>query len=177
MLKSHLVVFLLFFSFFGLYSQETPEVVTLTLEGVSLPEALEKFTRENGIRVYYQRKWFSDEKLTKEYKDLTPEAILSDLLQDTEVNLYRYDPGTFVLTRNNIIYDQLPQGFFGPENDSLLPAEAEGGARQAIAVTPVFVGQGDLSAPREVETIRVGRQNLSDPRESFLLSGGPSQTW
>ena len=171
MRKSHKAFLLLFFSLWGLYSQDTTKIAYQEFQEVSIPEALEQLAVESGITIYFQRDWFSDEKISRRFENQTPEAIVRNLVQGTEVNFFRYAPGTFVLTRNNIIYDQLPQGFFGPGTDSLQPAEAEGGARTVTALTPVFVRQGDMASPREVETIRIGRQNLSDPRGSFLLSG------
>ncbi|MDX1332630.1 MAG: carboxypeptidase-like regulatory domain-containing protein [Robiginitalea sp.] len=168
--RPYLFLFL-FLSILGLQAQVPQERTDLRLQDVSIPEALEALEARTGIAVYFQQDWFSDAKISREYEGQTPEFILGDLLQGTEVNLFRYGPKTFVLTRNNLIYDQLPEGFFGPGADSVMAVGEQGRPSTTLPVTPVFVSQQALSTSREVETIRIGKQNLSDPRESFILSG------
>jgi hypothetical protein len=171
MLKGPSLFLILFFSAMGLQAQVPQEGMDLRLQDVSIPEALQELEARTGITVYFQQDWFSDAKLSRDYKGQTPEAILRDLLEGTEANLFRYGPNTFVLTRNNLIYDRLPEGFFGRGPDSVLAGEEQGRPSTTAPVTPVFVSQQALSTSREVETIRIGKQNLSDPRESFILSG------
>ena len=165
-------VFAFFFlTVLGLHCQITTNRISLELQEVSIPEGLKKFATENQYRIFFQEEWFTDEKVSRTYENQTPDAILGDLLEGSEVNYYRYGPKTFVLTRNNSIYDQLPEDFFGKRPDSLEPTQTEGRTPLVTGVTPVFVNQEELISAREVETIRIGKQNLSDPRQSFLLSG------
>jgi len=171
MLKRPFLFLIFFLSGLGLQAQVPQEGLDLRLQDFSIPEALEELEARTGIVVYFQQDWFSDAKISKEYEGQTPEAILRDLLEGTEVNLFMYDPKTFVLTRNNLIYDQLPEGFFGRKADSLIAAGEQGRPTTTVPVTPVFVSQQALATSREVETIRIGKQNRSDPRESFILSG------
>ena len=160
-----------FLTVLGLHCQITTDRISLELQDVSIPEALNKFATENQYRIFFQEEWFTDEKVSRTYENQTPDAILGDLLEGSEVNYYRYGPKSFVLTRNNSIYDQLPEDFFGKRPDSLEPTQTEGRTPLVTGVTPVFVNQEDLASVREVETIRIGKQNLSDPRQSFVLSG------
>ena len=155
----------------ALQSQVTTDRITLDLQEATLVEALKKLAAESNSRVFYQEGWFPDKKISRSYLEQTPQAILADLLKDSDINFYRYGPRTFVLTRNNRIYDQLPEGFFEKEGGRLAGVETGEGPVSVSTVTPVFVSQDDLAATREVETIRIGKQNLSDPRQSFLLSG------
>ena len=152
-----------FLTVLGLHCQITTDRISLELQDVSIPEALNKFATESQYRIFFQEEWFTDEKVSRTYENQTPDAILGDLLEGSEVNYYRYGPKSFVLTRNNSIYDQLPEDFFGKRPDSLEPTQTEGRTPLVTGVTPVFVNQEDLASVREVETIRIGKQNLSDP--------------
>jgi hypothetical protein len=171
MSKSLGIFCILLLTVFGLHSQITPERINLELREVSIPQGLNTLAAENQYRVFFQQEWFTDEKVSRSYVNQTPDAILQDLLEGSEVSYYQYGPKTFVLTRNNVIYDQLPEGFFGNRPDSLDPSQGEGQTPGVTGVTPVFINQEELTPLREVETIRIGKQNLSDPRGSFLLSG------
>ncbi len=163
--------FLLFLSMGGLHAQEVPRGITLRFENLTLSEALQTFEDEAEVRVYFQQDWFSEDRISRSYENETVVSVLTDLLEGTQVNFFRYDTNTFVLTRNNQIYDQLPEGFFGPGTDSLIPSGTKGTRPAAAAITPVFVNQQDLAPSGEVEIVRIGKQNLSDPRKSFLLTG------
>jgi hypothetical protein len=171
MSKPLVIFFIFFMTVMGMHSQIKTGPIDLELQDVSIPEGLNKLAGENGFRVFYQKEWFSDAKVSRSYKNQTPAAILRDLLAGSDVNYYQYGAKTFVLSRNNIIYDQLPEGFFGKSSDSLDPSEGEGQPSLVTPVAPVFVAQDDLTSVGEVETIRIGKQDLSDNRRFFLLSG------
>ena len=106
------------------------------------------------------------------FRRLHPEDFLAELLQDTPVTFYPYSEKTFVLSRNNQIYDALPNGFFGPLPDSLQPPGVVLATDQPQPPLPVFVNQEELaSRPAQVETVRIGKQDRSASGSTFTLSG------
>ena len=100
------------------FSQQPEENISLTFESLTVPEALEMFNRESPYQVFFLDSWFTEDRISGNYQEMAPEAILKEILNATEVSYYRYGEQVFVLTRNNQIYDQLPQGFFGRPRDT-----------------------------------------------------------
>ena len=133
---------------------------------------MQKFQEESDYQIYFLPQWFGDEKVSGDYTDITPEAFLEELLRDTPVTIFRYDARTFVLSRNNQIYATLPDGFFGRTPDSLRPLVTESSEDAGRTPVPVFVNQEELTAkPAQVETVRIGKQDLTTQRNTFILSG------
>lgn len=172
MLLKHRIFFLFSFLTFGLFAQQTSERIQIQYQDVTIPEVLQKFQQEYPYQVYFLPQWFSDERVSGSFTDVSVQTFLDDLLKDTPITFYSYDEQTFVLIRNNQIYDALPNGFFGRTQDSLQPAEGnitEGFSRAAV---PVFVNQEELATkPAQVETVRIGKQDRATQGTSFVLSG------
>ncbi len=153
-------------------AQDLQGRVAIAYQEETIPEVLEKFSREYGYRVYYLPQWFGEERVTGTFSDITPEAFFDELLGQTPVTFYRYDATTFVLSRNNQIYEALPDGFFGGNPDSLPSADPALPARSARAGVPVFVNQEAVaSKPAQVETVRIGKQDRETRGNTFRLSG------
>jgi hypothetical protein len=150
-------------------AQQQEERVDFEYDALTIPEVLSKFSTALGYDVYYLDSWFTRDRKSGSYTDITPQDLLSAILQDTPVSQYRYGPRTFVLTANNQIYDRLPEGFFGKPSDASVP-RGEVTSRPGPPA-PVFVNQQELQNTAELETIRIGRQDLTNPASSFLLSG------
>jgi hypothetical protein len=156
----------------GVYAQDDADQVTIAYQAQTIPEVLQKFTRETPFRVYFLPEWFGEERVSGSFSGISPEAFLDALLGQTPVAYYRYDATTFVLSRNNQIYDALPDGFFGRVSDTLLPDDVLGPAPRTGAGVPVFVNQEEVAAkPAAVETIRIGKQDRDTRGSTFRLSG------
>ena len=169
----HICLFLAFISLAGisLKGQEPEERISITYGPLTVPEILRQFTRDHAYQVYFLDGWFTGERQSGNYQNVPVETFLSDVLKSTPVSYYRYGRDTFVLTRNNQIYDQLPVGFFGQNRDAPEPVAAAREDRAVPPPIPVFISQDDLQGPRQIETVRIGTQDLSNPRSAYLLSG------
>lgn len=123
-MQRHLyIAFLLVFISSGLWAQQPPGRIQIQYQDLTIPEVLQQLQRESDLQFFYLPNWFGDNKVSGSFSDITPEDFLAELLQDTPVTFYPYTEKTFVLSRNNQIYDALPNGFFGPLPDSLQPLE------------------------------------------------------
>ena len=163
---------LLFMAVAGLWAQESPERIEIQYQNATIPEVLQKFQQESSYQVFYLPQWFGDERVSGSYSDITAEEFLAELLQNTPVTFYPHQGNTFVLSRNNQIYDALPNGFFGSLPDSLQPSGVARATDSGRAPLPVFVNQEELAArPAQVETVRIGKQDRATQGSTFLLSG------
>lgn len=160
------LIFLLFLPVVFLRGQDTGEPVSLQFSDLTLPEVFRKLEAQEGIRVYFLPEWFSETTYSGDYRDLSPEELLAALLTDTAINLYRYDGRSFVLTRNNRIYDRLPPGFFGATRPEPMPEVAE-----PLATAPIFVPLGETLSEDPIETVRIGKQAEGQEARSYTLSG------
>ena len=161
-----LFLLLCFFSAWLLRAQEPDIPVRFSFTDLTFPEVLNKLEAQEGIRIYYLSEWFDPTTLSGDYQDLSLEELLATLLSGSELNVYRYDAGSFVLTLNNLIYDRLPIGFFGQQARQPLTATAV-----PEAAAPIFVPLENSPAQDPIETVRVGKQQAGQAAGSYTLSG------
>lgn len=164
------IIILIFLIVYGqyAYTQTTVENKSISVEliNVSLQEALDVLEEETGILFYYKRKWLQDKKVDYEATDQSLENILDVILRNTTINYYRYSDTQIVLTENNLIYDKLPNTFFGSKkSDTIIQKRSEGTFR------PVFFDEPKQQTKSTVETIRIGKENRNNSNASFKISG------
>jgi hypothetical protein len=163
---SRLFLWLFLFPAILLRGQEPGATVSLQFSDLTLPEIFESLEAQEGVTIYYLSEWFDATTYSGDYRDLSLEELLATLLSGTELNLYGYEPRTFVLTRNNRIYGQLPPGFFTTGPQQAMPQRAA-----PVAAAPIFVPQEEAPAEGPVETVRIGKQVAGQEAESHTLSG------
>ena len=66
MSKPLVIFFIFFMTVMGMHSQIKTGPIDLELQDVSIPEGLNKLAGVNGFRVFYQKEWFSDEKVSRQ---------------------------------------------------------------------------------------------------------------
>lgn len=150
------------------YTQATQEnkPISIELSNVSLQEALDILEKETGILFYYQKKWLQDIKLDYSTIDQPFAKILDSILTSTTLNYYRYSETQIVLTNNNLIYDKLPNTFFGVKKRDTIIKEDIG-----RTLRPVFFDEPKQQTKNIVETVRIGKENRNNPSDSFKISG------
>ncbi|KAG1651622.1 hypothetical protein GQR58_026847 [Nymphon striatum] len=118
--------------------------------------------------VYEGEAYYNDFKTTisKTYQDLTLKEILDDLLADTQINYFISWDNRIILTLNNSIYANLPEGFLEPsiEYDLEISEDDDRGA-------PVFYGTQNNSRRSSAETVRIGKEGASKINKKFTLKG------
>ena len=80
------------------------------------------------------------------------------------INYFLTDEGSVVLTRNNIILDQLPEEYFGKVDQQVTGLLED-------EVNPLFVSEERAAEVQAMETVRIGRQTRNNRRRNFTLSG------
>jgi len=158
---NRLILILLIFSAASAYAQDGTEKVSLTFENSTRVEVLEQLETLTPYRFFFLESWFDNLKISGQYQDTALRLILNDLFTNTVVNYYFSEDYKIILTQNNLIYDDLPDDFFG----------RRGQEDQEDSSKPIFYSEQAAAARTGVETIRIGRESKNASRKSFVLSG------
>ena len=170
MKRTLVICFFLLCGIFRLHSQQDTVKVSLVIEAENFNQVAERIRNLSGVDVYFAASWFDGQQFSGVFQNTTVEKILEELFRDLPINYFRYDDKTIVLTQNNRIYRELPDGFFGVER---LDTQGDSSANRSIVPVqiPVFVNQEALVETGEVETLRIGRQVSGDTRTRYRISG------
>ncbi len=160
-----IISFLLLLNCGLLLAQESSKV-TITLENATVEQALLNIEEATDLKFFYVEQWVNRGNITVNLKDVPVEEALQQILSETLLNFYRLDNNQIVITRNNIVYDQLPQGFF-PEKDSV-PLQVK--KQNAKKYNPVFYSQEDRPNS-EIQTVYIGKEDRSTGNGTFTLRG------
>ena len=147
-------------------------MLSLTFDNASMEEVLLTIEQKTSYKMYFVTEWLTNEKLSGSYKDIALDELLSIILKGTLLNYYIADDATIVLTKNNIIYDSLPEGFF--DTGKIISTNVEEQEKEIAA--PVFYNETTTSEVKKIETIRIGRENKNSGKRRFVLSGKLANT-
>lgn len=151
-----------------LFGQEQEAKYSFQFSEQNIVEVLGTLEEQADVVFYYDISWFSGQTFSGTFNNATLSEILEEVFKETTLNFFQYDADKIILTQNNIIYKDLPEGFFGREEVDSLPAVAN---NIKVTSNPVF---SNIEANRGNEisrTVRIGKENLSDNRTTFTISG------
>ncbi|MGA8853450.1 MAG: carboxypeptidase-like regulatory domain-containing protein, partial [Christiangramia sp.] len=148
-------------------AQENSKKVSVEFNDEPLISALHKLEVASATKFYYAESFIPDKTVTGNYSNSDLQSVLDDLFEDTILNYYFLEGRGVILTRNSLIYDELPEGFFGLEEETEIaedkPLDTES------STSPIFYKTNNPS--KEVETIRIGKENIRNRKKSYRLSG------
>ena len=156
-----LLALLFILSALSTYAQDGTEKVSFSFENSTRVEVLEQLESLTPYRFFFVDDWFNNQKISGQYEDTAFRLILNDLFTNTVVNYYFSDDYKIILTQNNLIYDSLPDDFFGLSEEQEIDDDNK----------PIFYSEQAATAKTGVETIRIGKESKSASRRSFRLSG------
>lgn len=164
-MKHFLPLILFFLLHISSFSQTKERNLTIDLTGLTRAEALDRINLETDFKVYFLKDWFTDGLIQKSYVGEDIGSVINDLLEGTTINHYFYAPNKIILTNNNMIYDQLPEGFFG--QDSIQDKVVDVPKKTAPVFYPIRKDNGQ----KGVEVIRIGKETASQGKETYVISG------
>jgi len=131
------VFFLAFWSSYGQTEEtvDSTEVISIAFENTSIKSVLESIEASTNYRFYYLEGWLSNELVSGNYNNERTAKILEDIFKETELNFYMLDKEKIILSKNSIIYDELPKRFF---KENISSSEIED------AVTPPQPNHSDI---------------------------------
>lgn len=166
---------LLFFLLISFTSLAQEQKYSIALKGDSVKEALSKLETKTGNRFFFIETWLDGQpRIDQNFTEKSLSEILQLVLEDTYLNFYKYKD-KIILTRNNLIYDDLPEGFFGNESDT---TQNEITKNEAIAdgeetgFNPIFYNGIQSSATNQpIKTVTIGKEIPGNSKKRFNLSG------
>ena len=162
------VLILLLFNFYLTYSQKNEVTISLTFEDATIESILRKIEEKSAYRFYYVSTWLDDIKISGSYQDIEITELLADIFNGTLLNFYISEDDRIILTRNNSIYENLPEGFFSKTKDATTTITQE---EEEDVMAPVFFNETTTSEVIPMETIRIGKENKNATRRRFTLTG------
>ncbi len=144
-------------------AQEANDTISISFDSVEAREVLNRIESTTAYRFYFVEDWLDKKLISGTYKDVPIHKVLEDVFNETVINFYILKGNKVILTRNNIIYDDLPDGFFGKAKDTMVEK------RNTKVIKPVFY-TGQRSA-KKIETVRIGKENRQNTQELFTLTG------
>ena len=117
-------------------SQTENTKVTISFTEANMREVIKSLEEKTPLKFYYVDEWLSNDSISGSYSDTAVTDILDAIFANTIINYYVLDGEKVILTQNNIIYDELPNGFFEKSGQE---APQVGEAEEAPeAFNPVF---------------------------------------
>ncbi|MEW7291508.1 TonB-dependent receptor [Aquimarina sp. 2304DJ70-9] len=158
--------FLLFVS--GIWAQQKDSLITLSFKNLDLNSVITQIEGQTEYRFYFIDPWLQEySDMSGDYNNVSITDVLNDLFENTVLNFYIMKEGKVILTQNNIIYDNLPENFFGKPRDSI-EQEVK---RRYKRVSPVFATSKSPAKNVRIETIRIGKALRGNLKQNFTLSG------
>ncbi|MBI6120285.1 TonB-dependent receptor [Salegentibacter maritimus] len=167
---------LLFLSFmimpFVSFSQE--ETFSINAEGITLKEVLLEIESQSNYTFFFVDSWLDADPISVNFQNKPLNTILTEVFKDTYLNYYVYK-NQIILTPNNLVYDALPEGFFGSENDTMgnsLTSGDKAGKRNMENISPIFYkGIQNRNLNKPIKTLSIGKETTAKSNKKYSLSG------
>lgn len=170
MKKIILLLFLIAFQQI-IYSQVISDKVSVEFKNANLKTVIQNIEQVSYYKFYFDEKWLATDStiVNKQFKEVRIGEILEDVFQNTSFNFF-IDDNKIILTNNSIIYNQLPDDYFG------VPLEKN---ENGEMVTPVFYQQYDSlkkSNSRNPnknakDLVLIGKESKGLKKKTYTLSG------
>ncbi|MDT0607747.1 carboxypeptidase-like regulatory domain-containing protein [Croceitalea rosinachiae] len=163
-MKKICILFLLVFLRHGI-AQETDSKISIAFENVKMADALKRIEDKTNYQFFYLEEWISAERVSGSYQNAEVTSILEEIFKNTVINFYIMDDKSVVLTQNSLVYDTLPDDYFGKEEAEVVDYE------QLEELGPLFLNTKENTAQRTMETVRIGKENRNSTSRTFTLRG------
>jgi hypothetical protein len=160
-MKNILGILLVFFSFQNSLAQETSRKITMSFKDSSIETVLKDIEKLTDYTFYYIQDWFEDQSINGDYKNVSVSKILNDIFNQTSVNFYIHNNKSIVLTKNSVIYNELPEGF-------LVKIEKEETKTEENTLIPVFY---DENLQQQEKVLKIGKASKAIKIKTFTLKG------
>ncbi len=166
MRKCFVLLFLLFAQ--NSWTQQEDPLITLSFENSDLVSVLTQIEEKTDYSFYFIDSWLTEYKdISGNYNNISVSKVLEDLFKDTIVNFYIMGDNRVILAQNSIIYNTLPDRFFGQYEDDKIEIEK----KKSKVVSPVFASTKSTSKKKKIETITIGKALRGSLKQKFKFYG------
>ncbi len=166
MIKKTVPLFLFFLCGYILFAQEETKI-SVSFEDSPTEEVLLALEEVTPYRFYFVDDWLDGKSFRGTFQDESIEVVLNTIFKATQLNYFILDQEKIILTQNNIIYDELPKGFFGKK----VKEDAVATVVQENNQAPVFFPEEKEPEKLAIETVRIGKASIEGQQSSYRLSG------
>jgi hypothetical protein len=148
-------------------AQEIESHISVDFLNTPLREVFSILGQKSGVTFYYANEWLGDEKISQQFQDTTLQQILKEVLGNTALNFFITADHRVILTRNNSIYDSLPEGFF---TTGEMPGDIDRSIVE-METQPIVLEKQGSNTDKVIETVRIGKEDKEGAQRRFVLSG------
>ncbi|HET8839142.1 MAG TPA: TonB-dependent receptor [Flavobacteriaceae bacterium] len=153
------------------FAQEKETVISISFENASLSQAVSQLEQKTGINFFFSPTWFEQEnkRITRDYNNKALKVVLMDIFDGTPFNFVQYDD-RIILTKNNYIYTELPQNFFGKDSSTTTQPTVERSPvfYQEYQTDPDFIVQ----KKQEEKSLKfIGKETKNVAENTYELTG------
>ena len=140
--------------------QVQAQTYSISFKDNTLKDALMLLEEKTGHKIYFEDTWLeeNDKTFTVSFNNEHVTSILNDLLSETSLHFVALD-GRIILTKNSIVYDELPNNYFGNDNKI---------ANSVPKKAPKFIEEFTNNSE---SIIAIGKEKENTTGLSFTLEG------
>lgn len=157
-----------FFASLHLSAQNEDQQISINFSETGFLKVLQQIEAKTGRKFFYVEEWLPAGNISGSYEDIELRQLLETILEDTNLNYYMLNE-KIILTKNSVIYDQLPEGFFGKGVEIVQQQEEQ--QTEEKVYNPVFYPEEETSETKEIETVYIGKAERTSGKVRFRLSG------
>ncbi|MBC2843731.1 TonB-dependent receptor [Winogradskyella flava] len=164
------ILYLLLCSVSVLSSQNDIPKISITIDNQPLTEVFKTIESQTEYKLYYIDKWFNGNTISVNYTDIFVDQLLKKVLAQTDINFFIKDNTHIYLTKNNVVYNTLPEDFFSiyKKKDTL---QSQTSNLQTEKTAPLFTKKIATNNGSKITTYRIGKENATNLRRTAVLSG------
>ncbi len=145
------------------HAQKKSEI-SLDLNDISLKEALIELEKASEFNFYFEESWLKNIRVTRVFENSSLEDILKELLKETQLNYFVTD-NKVILTKNNVIINNLPFDYFNNEEIETEISDAE------AKKIPVLQKEYNNRSIGSRKIFSIGKEQANSPQKKHKLSG------
>ena len=124
-------------------------------------DVLKKIESKSNYKFFFIDKWLDDKKISGNFVKKSIKDILNEVFKETVINYFITKDNKVILTKNNLIYDSLPDNFFNSNNAEI----------KEVVESPIFYVEEITPKKTEIETIKLGKKVKNTSQKTYTLSG------
>lgn len=159
-----ITLLILLCSFYLSVAQQGDTKLSISFENSTAKEVILLIEKQTNFHFYFVDQWLDEGLISGSYEDVTIEELLNSIFNETLINYYISSEKQIILTKNSVIYENLPQGFFKEKNKTI----SEISKVETTKHAPVFYNEANYRKKAKIETIRIGRENTSTSQFAYL---------
>lgn len=161
-------VFIASFFFWGFFVKAQENNLTVSYSNTPLSEVIADIESKSGYRFFYINDWLGDKSSSLSLANDNLTNVLEAVFADTNLNYYVLeDEKRIILLQNTIVYDELPNNFFG-RKDSIANTTTELTSNRP---PPTFFTESATKTNRKYSLVRIGKSDPNNLRPSYTLTG------